>query len=135
MLRKFCKIGSQLFIMSVLAVTGLAGCSQVTNEVEVNEVVNHQENRLERVELTKRIILLNPELEDELDNKSTEELQELYEKLKINRERKIRNRIKEVDEEQQIDEEDIRHHHDPHPPQPPIYEKPRPVPDPPIEEE
>lgn len=122
-------------MLSVISVLGLAGCGPVTEEEEVNEVVNHQADPLDKEELTKRILLLKPEWEDELNEESTEVLQELYEALMESREADIQNRIQEVDEGKQLKEEDWEHHHDPNPPDPPIYEKPRPVPDPPIEEE
>lgn len=88
-----------------------------------------------REELVVKIIELNPLLRSELDDLSKEELETLYEELQEKREQKREDLLEEIDGKKQLDEEDIKHFHDPNPPEPPIYEKPRPVPDPPIEEE
>ncbi len=109
------------------------GCSYSTDEQEVEDV-SHYKEECNRAELTEKIITLKPRLKGELEELSLGELGEIYEELQAKREQKIKDRLKEMDNNEQLEKEDMYHHHDPHPPQPPIYERPEPVPDPPIEE-
>lgn len=130
--RKILSIKQLLLFLGLFQIVILSGCTYLTNDGEV-ENVNVNGDYFQRNELEEKISTLNPYIED-LDGMPIEDLREIYEELKINQEQRINDCLKKIDEDQQLDEEDMKHHHDPNPPQPPIYEKPEPVPDPPIEE-
>lgn len=120
-------------ILMLFQIIVLSGCTYSTNDEEV-ENMNCNEDPLDKNDLTENILKLNPYLEEDLKELSIEELQEIHEELIFKKEQRINDRLKEVDENDQLDEESMKHHQNPNPPQPPIYEKPKPIPDPPIEE-
>lgn len=133
MIKKYISIKQLLVILMLFQIIVLSGCTYSTNDEEV-ENMNCNEDPLDKNDLTENILKLNPYLEEDLKELSIEELQEIHEELIFKKEQRINDRLKEVDENDQLDEESMKHHQNPNPPQPPIYEKPKPIPDPPIEE-
>lgn len=133
MIKKYISIKQLLVILMLFQIIVLSGCTYSTNDEEV-ENMNCNEDPLDKNDLTENILKLNPYLEENLKELSIEELQEIHEELIFKKEQRINDRLKEVDENDQLDEESMKHHQNPNPPQPPIYEKPKPIPDPPIEE-
>ena len=79
------------------------------------------------------ILKINPNLsEEELNEETKEELESTYQDLKGNKEQKEKDLLKEIEQKENPNpnyQED-----DPNPPNPPIYEKPEPVPDVPTED-
>lgn len=119
-----------LMLLSGFFLVSFSGCSQIE---EGGIEMEQQAEPETKEELIEGILNIHPNLsEEELNEETKEELELTYQELKHNKEQREKDLIKEIEEKENPEcnyQED-----DPNPPSPPIYEKPKPVPDPPIEE-
>ena len=108
-------------LLSLIAIGLLAGCSKLEEDIEVDS------NTL-KTELVNEILRLDDSLsEEELQEEDAETLKKQLIDLKVKNKRELDNDKMELHNHRQDD--------DPNPPNPPIYEKPKPVPNPPTEKE
>lgn len=121
MVRQKRKKPFDLALMSVIAIGLLAGCSKLEEGIEVD-------SNTPKTELVDEILRLNDSLsEEELQEEDTETLEKKLIDLKVKNKRELNDDKMELHDNRQDD--------NPNPPNPPIYEKPKPVPNPPTEEE
>lgn len=107
-------------LMSVIAIGLLVGCSK-QEDIEVD-------NNTLKTELVNEILRLDNSLsEEELQEDDVETLKKKLIDLKVKNKRELDDDKMELHEHRQDD--------DTNPPNPPIYEKPKPVPNPPTEKE
>lgn len=125
------KITRFLFILlSCFFLVSLSGCDLIGEddvEMEQNSEPETKEGFIDS------ILKINPNLsEEELNEETKEELESTYQDLKGNKEQREKDLLKEIEQKENPNpnyQED-----DPNPPNPPIYEKPEPVPDVPTED-
>lgn len=119
-----------LKLLTIMSMTFLAGCSNQTVE----------EDTMNKNELITEILEINPYLNrEELLEENQEALENKLKKLKEKKDAKEEDFKQRELEKEELDEDEMnldenRQEDNPNPPEPPIYEKPQPVPNPPIED-
>ena len=110
-----------LALMSVIAIGFIAGCSNLEEDIKVD-------NNPKNTELVDEILRLDDSIsEEKLREEDTETLKKKLLNLKVKKKRELNDDKMELHDNRQED--------NPTPPNPPIYEKPEPVPNHPTEDE